>query len=138
MIKLAKQGLHKVLQPGLLNDKELETAFVTVEGLLNARPLSQLSTDPKDSRPLTPAHFALRDAYRDIAPLPVKFKEKDRYWFIQDLVHKMWNRFMVEVLPQYHKYSRNIKNKDDLKPDDLVVVLEHNDREKTWPVAELN
>ena len=74
MIKLAKRGLYDILKPGIITDEELVTAFTIVEGLLNARPLTNVSSDPDDFQILTPSHFLIREPYKALAPLPKDFK----------------------------------------------------------------
>ena len=54
MIKAAKKAIHAVLGNADVNDKELVTALVGVEALLNSRPLTYQSADVKDTTPLTP------------------------------------------------------------------------------------
>ena len=57
MIKCAKHAIYAVLGNEDIRDEELLTAFAGVESLLNSRPLTYQSADPKDAPPLTPNHF---------------------------------------------------------------------------------
>ena len=41
LIKAAKRALHQVMSLADVNDEELETGFVVIEGLLNSRPISK-------------------------------------------------------------------------------------------------
>ena len=43
----------------VLNYEELETLFCQIEMVLNSRPISFLSDDPKDELPLTPADLCM-------------------------------------------------------------------------------
>ena len=49
--------MAKVLPPGDTTEEELATCVVVAEGLVNQRPLTYVSGHPRDSVPLTPAHF---------------------------------------------------------------------------------
>ena len=40
-----------------VTDEELVTICTGIEGLLNSRPLTYQSSDPRDDVPLTPNHF---------------------------------------------------------------------------------
>ena len=135
MIKLAKRGFYDVIKPGIINDEELITAFTIVEGLLNSRPLSTLSSDPDDLQVLTPAHFLVRDVYRKIAPFPENWSEKQRYLHIQDIMSNMWTRFMKELVPLKHKFEKNAKKTESFQVGDVVVLLNELDREVSWPIA---
>ena len=139
MIKLAKRGLYDVIRPGIINDEQLMTAFKLVEGLINSRPLTKVSTDPNDERVLTPAHFIVREAYSDLAPLPNDWSFKERYAFLQDLLNKYWKRFMAEVVPLKNSYQKQLKESNPYKIGDLVVLTEDLDRNrgKRWPVARI-
>lgn len=57
MIKSAKKAIYAILSSADVNDEELSTAFVGVEALLNSRPLTYQTSNPKDTVPLTPSHF---------------------------------------------------------------------------------
>ena len=56
MVKAAKKAIKNILGNADINDKELVTAFVGAEGLINSRPLTYQSSHPADV-PLTPNHF---------------------------------------------------------------------------------
>ena len=57
MVKAAKKAIYVVVGERDVNDEELITVFAGVESLLNSRPLTYQSSDPRDSVPLTPNHF---------------------------------------------------------------------------------
>ena len=135
MIKLAKRGFYDYIKPGIVNDEELITAFKVVEGHLNSRPLTTVSSDPGDLKVLTPAHFLLREAYSKIAPIPKIWSQKQRYLFTQDLVATMWTRFLKEVIPLKNKYKRDVKLVEEIAVGEVVVLLNELDRNVAWPIA---
>ena len=57
IIKAAKKIIKNILGNADINDKELLTAFVGGEILINSRPLTYQSSHPADGVPLTPNHF---------------------------------------------------------------------------------
>ena len=57
IIKAAKKIIKNILGNADINDKELLTAFVGGEILINSRPLTYQSSHPADDVPLTPNHF---------------------------------------------------------------------------------
>jgi len=61
-IKIAKNYMKKVVGNSFLTFEELSTVFTQIEACMNSRPLSALSNDPKDLRPLTPGHFLIGES----------------------------------------------------------------------------
>ena len=55
MIKSAKKPLN--VGNASLNDEELMSLFIEIEGMLYSRPLTSISKDIKDETVLTPSHF---------------------------------------------------------------------------------
>ena len=66
MIQNTKRRLRKTLRNARLNYDELRTVLVEVEGTLNFRPLTYISSDDPE-KPLTPSHLMFR---RRILSLP--------------------------------------------------------------------
>ena len=56
-MKAAKKATYAVVRDRDMTDEELVTVFAGVESLLNFRPLTYQSSDPRDSVPLTPNHL---------------------------------------------------------------------------------
>ena len=137
LIKLAKRAFYDVIKPGDLNDEQLLTAFTKAEGLLNARPLTNVSSDPDDPVVLTPAHFQVREAFREL-PAPASSDTREQYLYLQGVMDNFWERFIKEVVPLRNKYAKDVKQMEEpYKVGDLVVLLEDLDRQKTWPVAKI-
>ncbi|KAK9729045.1 Phosphotyrosine interaction domain (PTB/PID) [Popillia japonica] len=60
-IKCIKTHLMKVVGNAHLTYEQLATILCQIEGILNSRPLTQLSCDPNDFSAITPAHFLIGD-----------------------------------------------------------------------------
>ena len=56
-VKAAKKAIYAVVGDRDVTDEELITVSTGVESLLNSRPLTYQSSDPRDHVPLTPNHF---------------------------------------------------------------------------------
>ena len=74
MNKAAKKAIRAILSDADVNDEELMTTFTGVEALMNSRPLTYQSANPKDVTPLTPNHFLHGQAGGLSAPASVDEK----------------------------------------------------------------
>ncbi|KRZ52463.1 Retrovirus-related Pol polyprotein from transposon opus [Trichinella nativa] len=66
LIRFIKNSLHKVLQKTLIDEVGLNTILCDIEARINARPLTYLSKDPKDTEVLTPYHFLTGTNFMDL------------------------------------------------------------------------
>ena len=85
-----------------MNDEELSTVFIGAEALLNSRPLTYQSSNPKDSVSLTPNHFLVEQVGGKSAPDAVDYTEfslHKRWRRVQELISHFWKRWMREWLP---------------------------------------
>ena len=57
MVKAAKKAIYSVVGDRDVTDEDMITVFAGVTSLLNSRPLTYHSSDPRDDVPLTPNHF---------------------------------------------------------------------------------
>ncbi|XP_065185956.1 uncharacterized protein LOC135816784 [Sycon ciliatum] len=88
-----------------LSDEELHTALVHAEGLINSRPLTVISSDPNDLRPLTPQHFLVGHADTTLAAelgvQPADTVHPRRRWmYVQRIVAEVWARWVKEIVPK--------------------------------------
>ena len=105
------------------------TVFAEVVTILNSRPLTPVSDDPSDYEPLTPSHFLLQ--WQNSALPPGCFEREDLYrrkqWrraqFLADCFRKRWIREYIPTLQQRQKW---IREKDNLKIRDVVLVVDNN------------
>ena len=74
LIGLTKSSLKKVLERTFATLSTIQTIIVEIEGILNDRPLTYISSDVKDPEPLTPAHLLYG---RRIISLPYHSIEED-------------------------------------------------------------
>ncbi|CAK1601390.1 unnamed protein product [Parnassius mnemosyne] len=128
-VKSIKYNLRRILGNCNLTYEELNTVLVQIEGVLNSRPLTPLSTDPDDLLPLTPGHFLIG---RPITSLPSQNYEEvpssrlSRYQRIQQLRQHFWRRWSKEYLSELQQRSKWRSNADTLGTGDLVVLKEDN------------
>ncbi|CAG2252551.1 unnamed protein product [Mytilus edulis] len=140
MIKSAKRAIYAILGNADINDEELLTAFTGAEALINSRPLTYQSADPKDDTPLTPNHFLHGQLGGHFAPETVDntdFNPRKRWRRIQELIRHFWKRWIREWLPGLNKRDKWTKTKRDMKTDDIVLVMNPNVPRGHWPLGRI-
>ena len=140
MIKSAKKAIYGVLGTGDVTDKELITAVAGVESLLNSRPLTYQSADPRDVVPLTPNHFLHGQLGGQFAPETVDttgFSPRKRWRKVQEIISQVWKRWLQEYLPLLNRRPKWTEVVKDLKKDDIVLVLEPNLPRRQRPLGRI-
>ena len=138
MIKAAKKAIRAVLSNADVNDEELTTAFVGVEALLNSRPLTYQSADPKDATPLTPNHFLHGQMGGVSAPETIEeigYNPRNRWRRVQELISHFWRRWMREWLPSLNPRQKWTETRPDLKIGDVVLVISPDCPRAHWPLG---
>ena len=138
MVKAAKKAIYAVLNNADVNDEELSTVFIGAEALLNSRPLTYQSSNPKDSVPLTPNHFLVGQVGGKSAPDAVDYTEfnlQKRWRRVQELISHFWKRWMREWLPMINIRSKWWQTKRDLKIGDVVLVISADQPRGHWPLG---
>ncbi|XP_045769775.1 uncharacterized protein LOC123870493 [Maniola jurtina] len=126
-VKSVKYHLRRVLGNSNFTYEQLNTVLVQIEGLLNSRPLTPLSSDPNDLQPLTPAHFLIG---RPLTALPVPNYENqpvnrlNRYQRIEQVRQHFWTRWSKEYISELQHRSKWQVPTSSLNVGDLVAIKE--------------
>ena len=140
MVRSAKNILKSMIGTYTVCDVVLSTLLTEVERILNSRALTANSEDPNDLDPLTPAHFLLQ---RKVVSLPPGvFCDADgilrRKWrqaqFLADL---FWSRWVKEYLPMLQVRRKWLSVKPNLKPNDLVLLVDNNLPRGRWNLGRI-
>ncbi|XP_028040654.1 uncharacterized protein LOC114250816, partial [Bombyx mandarina] len=112
-----------------LTFEEYSTVLAQIEAVLNSRPLSPLSSDPQDFSPLTPSHFLIgrpltAPVCDDVRDVPIN--RLQRYQRLELLRQQFWNRWTKEYISELQVRAKWTVNKDELKPNSLVVIKDNN------------
>ncbi|GFV00940.1 integrase catalytic domain-containing protein [Trichonephila clavipes] len=108
LVGMLKNVLRKVLGKASLNEEELNTLLCDAESIINSRPITYLSEDPKDLVALTPAMFL--QEIREIG-VPdfdmIDSKKLERRFIYRVKIRKdLRNRFRNEYLGLLKDYSK--------------------------------
>ena len=138
VIRSVRSILTALLKEQTTTDETLLTLFSHVEAILNSRPLTTCSDDPKDDSPLTPNHILL---LRDESSMPAGvFKPNDQYsrrrWrqcqFLADL---FWARWLKEYLPTLQQRQKWFLPSRNLKIGDIILIKDETVKRGQWPLA---
>nr|CAI5820860.1 unnamed protein product [Callosobruchus analis] len=136
-VKSAKTLLVKVMGNAYLNFEQLYTILCQIESILNSRPLTPISCDPKDYSALTPSHFLISDTMlaiperypEDTTPVN-RLKMYERLQAITSHFWRRWSKEYLTTLQQRTKWRRNQSSR--LKVGDLVVLREDDLPVQQW------
>lgn len=140
LIRTIKKILYSITKEQALDDESLQTALCEVEAIMNSRPITTLSDDANDPEPLTPNHL-LQMKGMPILP-PGLFEKNDIYsrrrWkqvqYISDLFWKRWTREYLPLMQERQKWN---EVKDNLKPGDIVLIIDENSPRNSWPMGRI-
>lgn len=137
-VKSFKHHFKRIVGDSHLTLENFMTLVYSIEGCLNSRPLTPLSEDPEDYEVLTPAHFLIGNN-SSMPPEPDftniadnRLSQYERIQKYKALVWKNWSRDYLNTLQQRFKWKIQ---KQELKPGDLVIVIEDNVPATKWLTA---
>ena len=141
LIRSTRLILRSIVSEQLLNDEQLLTFMAEAEKILNDRPLTPVSSDPRDPLALTPNMLLLMKSNRC---LPVGVFNKDdvyakRWWKqIQYLADVFWRRWLREYLPLLQKRQKWQRKITNVKKGDVVLVASDHSPRGQWPLARVD
>ncbi|GFW43052.1 tigger transposable element-derived protein 1 [Trichonephila clavipes] len=120
--------------------EEFLTIMTQIEGILNSRPLTPLSTDIDDLSVLTPAHFLIRRPITSISEPNIIHIETNRlniYERLTKIVQSIWKRWSNNYLSNLQQRSKWKFEKDNARVGDLVLIKEDNLAVNKWLMGRL-
>ena len=122
----------------VLADEQLHTLMTETEQIMNDRPITPVSSDPKDLPALTPSMLLLKKSNPSI-PQGVFIKEdymQNRWWRqVQYLSDVFWKRWIREYLPALQARQNWQRAKTDIRTGDVVLVSDGNVTKGQWPLG---
>ena len=140
LIASCKTAIKVVLGHQTVTEDVLDTVLAEVAALMNGRPLTHVSVDPEDLEPLTPNHFLLLRPQPHLPPAPAEqnrqLRASKRTWrTAQALIDQFWARWMTEYVPNLIEQRKWLAHRRNLRPDDIVLVVEPNTPRGIWPIG---
>ncbi|KFD47687.1 hypothetical protein M513_11478, partial [Trichuris suis] len=138
LVRSAKVALRKILNGRAVTDEVLFTVVVEVESLMNSRPLTHVSLDPRDPEPLTPNHFLLGRAHPHIPPdiiTEAEISSRRKWRCAQAMVEAFWKRWLREYVPSLIERRKWLRPTRNLNVGDLVLVVDHQSPRGHWPLG---
>ncbi|XP_055610425.1 uncharacterized protein LOC129757284 isoform X1 [Uranotaenia lowii] len=129
-IKSVKYHLRRVLGSSTPTYEEMLTLMKQIEGCLNSRPISPISSASSDPIPLTPGHFLIGEPItampeEDLITDPPKLL--NRFEQVQRSVQLFWKRWQMEYLNNLQQRTKGLSTaKPDLLVGQLCLVKEEN------------
>ncbi|GFV99915.1 uncharacterized protein TNCV_3567081 [Trichonephila clavipes] len=114
--------------------------MIQVEGILNSRPLTPLSSDADNFDVLTPGHFLIG---RPITSIPepnlidVNENRLSRWEKITKVVQCTWKKGKSDYLNTLQARSKWITEKNDLMIGQMVLIKEDFLPINTWPLGRI-
>ena len=111
-----------------------------IEAIVNSRPITKVSDDPRDLQPLTPNHLLL---LRNGPQLPPGAFTSDeiyacrRWRQVQHLSDTFWRRWIREYLPQLQQRQKWFHKKRNFTVGDVVLIVDHRCPRSMWPLGRI-
>ena len=140
LLKSATKALCAILGESRTTNKELLTAVVEVERILNSRPLSYCRSDPNNEHVLTSNHFLYGQMGGQLAPRvidDIAFNPRNRRRFTQDIITKCWRRLMKKDLSTLNTRNKCVEEKRNIDPGDLVLMVDPSNLRGHWPLGRI-
>ncbi|XP_060855378.1 uncharacterized protein LOC132933060 [Metopolophium dirhodum] len=139
-VKSTKYHLRRVIGTQLLTYEELSTLSARVEGILNSRPLTALSTDPNDLCSLSPGDFLIGQplvAIPESDTTSTPLNRLNRWELIRHMYQSFWKRWSNEYLTSIQSRNKWTHQQRNVKVGDLVLVQTPNQPPTHWKLGRI-
>lgn len=139
-IRTVRKVMKALMKEQPLDDEGLLTLMCEVEAIINGRPITKVSDDPRDHEPLTPNHLLLLRSGPTLPP--GRFSKDDGYsrcrWKqVQYLADVFWRRWICEYLPTLQKRRKWGNASRNFAVNDVVLVLDDRVPRCCWPLGRI-
>lgn len=139
-VKLFKHHFKRVIGELLFTFEELNTFVIEIEGILNSRPISTLSSDPNDPLVLTPAHYLIGRPLIDMPESDLSSVPANRlstWQHISKVRQDFWTRWNLEYLNELQIRHKWKKNGEKIDLGTIVLIKEKGLPCKQWTLGKV-
>ncbi len=127
-VESAKHHLRRIMGNAILTMEEFTTLLTQIEAILNARPMSPMSSNPNDDAPQSPGRFLIGS---QLTALPENSSLKEissakRFELVKTISEHFWKRWQKEYLSNLQPLSKWQEAVDAPQPWDVVYIMEDN------------
>ena len=136
-IRSVRRVLNAIMRDGVVDDERLLTVMCEAEAIINGRPMTVVSSDPKDAEPLTPNHLLLLRGGRSLPPGAFTMRDvyTRRWRHAQFLADEFWRRWVSEYIGNIQHRQRWLHPERNFKIGDIVLVADEQSPRNCWPLA---
>ena len=146
----AIRSIRKTIDASLLllgkrrpSREELNTILQEASSIINNTPMYEISNDPNDELPLTPANLLTMKSLPNPPPLE-SFTEKDvlaygrrRWRRVQAVAENFWQRWRSEYIQELQKRQKWNKMNSNIEIDDIVLLKVKKSKRNCWPLGKI-
>ena len=137
-VKSFKHHVKRVVTDQLFTFEEFNTFAIEIEGILNSRPLTPISSDPNDLLVLTPGHFLTGDALTSLPEVDFRNTPTNRlsnWQHLQKIRQHFWTRWAKEYLNELNIRYKWATGQHVIKEGTVVVLKEDNLPPMKWALG---
>ena len=143
VVGLFKKTLSGIAKGDVLHYDAFTTAITEAEGILNRRPLTHISTDPRDLEALTPNHLLCPSVIHLRLQPEVRSANDDadcarNSWKrAQSRINSFWLNWKRDYLSMLHSRSKWRKTVDNLAEGQLVILVDECVERGQWKMGRI-
>ncbi|KAI5734956.1 hypothetical protein M8J77_012447 [Diaphorina citri] len=138
-VRSVKKHLSHVLNGQAFNFEQLSTILISIEGILNSRPICAINSSPNDGvNYLTPGHFLigaplLARPEHDLSEEPMTHLQ--RWKLISHISQCFWKKWSKDYLNTLIQRPKWTQSPDSVKVGDVVLIQGVNLPSQMWPIG---
>ena len=108
--------------------------------MINSRPLTYQTANPKDNVPLTPNHFLIGQIGGRFAPevdIETNYNPQKHWRRVQELTAHFWNRWTREWVPSLSSRKKWYNSQTNLQVGDIVMLISTENPRAHWPLGKV-